>query len=321
MPQRRGRIRRATTLGVALALLAALGTACRRDFSTLHLSVATGGTQGVYYKLGGALAKQWATQFGMPGPEVISTAGSLANLKLLRSGKADIVFCAADAAADAVRAQDSEGGPKVRALARIYDDYIHVVVRQDSPIHELADLRGKPVSTGAPRSGVQLIAGRLLRTAGLDPAADLHVRKLGIDESIDALRSGTIDAFFWSGGLPTPGIRQLARNVPLRLVDLGDVVPALQQRYPVYRPATVPPTAYHLDQGSVTTLVVPNFLLVTADMPDDVAGALVRGLFDGQPKLVEANRAALSIDVHSAIDTAPVPLHDGALTYYRSRKP
>lgn len=322
--RRRARDRRARPLGallLVLGLVAALGTGCDRDFSTVDLTLATGGTQGVYYKLGGALAHQWHAEFDMPRARILSTAGSVDNIERLRGGSADVVFSAADAAADAVRAETaSHPGRRIRALARIYDDYLHVVVRADSPVHRLADLRGLRVSTGSPSSGVELIAHRLLHVAGLDPHADLQARRLGIDDSIDALRDGTIDAFFWSGGLPTPGISALSEDVPLRLVDLSDVLPELQRRYPVYQPATIPATEYRLRHGPVTTLVVPNYLLVTDAMPDDVASTLLRGLFDGQRRLVRANPAALSIDVHSAIDTSPVPLHAGARAYYRSRK-
>ncbi|MGH3438052.1 MAG: TAXI family TRAP transporter solute-binding subunit, partial [Sciscionella sp.] len=281
----------------------------------------TGGTKGVYYQLGGALAAQWHSEYGIPTPAVLQTPGSVANLNLLRTGRVNVAFSAADAAADAVAQQKHSRGRQIRAIARIYDDYIHIVVRADSPIHRVADLHGRRVSIGSPNSGVELIAHRLLRVAGIDPGVDMRARHLGINDSLTALKAGKIDAFFWSGGLPTPGIAALAKQVPLRLVDIADLLPALQRRYPVYEPATVPASVYHLPGGPVTTLIVPNFLLVTVNMPDGVAKAITSTIFDRQRELVNANRAALSIDVHAAIETAPVPLHPGAAAYYRAQKP
>jgi TRAP transporter TAXI family solute receptor len=304
---------------VAVALLAAL-TGCGNAFAGLRLSIATGGTQGVYFVLGNTLADAWTRQLGMPRPTVLSTAASVDNVDRLRAGTADVGFAAADVASDAAQGGPRPGQHALRALARIYDDYVQLVVRADLPAHRLADLRGRRVSIGSPNSGVQVIAHRLLGAAGLSEA-DLHAQQLGIDDSLAALRDGRIDALFWSGGLPTGGVTELARSVPLRMLDLSDVVPTLRQRYPVYSSATVPASAYGLpNAGPVTTLVVHNYLLVTDAMSDTVAEALARGIFDAQPALVKANVAARSIDVRSAIETAPVPLHPGAQRFYRAVK-
>jgi TRAP transporter TAXI family solute receptor len=165
-----------------------------------------------------------------------------------------------------------------------------------------------------------VIARRLLDAAGMSVDSDIKPAQLSLEESADALRQGTIDAFFWSGGLPTGGISDLAKTVHLRLVDLSGVLPGLRERYPVYGTASVPISTYGLPSPPVTTLVVRNFLLVTAAMRDDVAEALVRGMFDAQPRLVSASPAASAIDPRSAIETVPVPLHPGAERYYRSNK-
>jgi TRAP transporter TAXI family solute receptor len=175
------------------------------------------------------------------------------------------------------------------------------------------------VSIGSASSGVRVIAGPLLQAAGM-ASSDIKSVELGLDESADALRQGTIDAFFWSGGLPTSGISTLAKTVHLRLVDLSGVLPALREHHEVYGTASVPVSTYGLPSPPVTTLVVRNFLLVTAAMRDDVAEALVRGMFEAQPRLVSASLAASAIDPRSAIETVPVPLHPGAERYYRADK-
>lgn len=303
---------------LTLALLAATGTVagCRSQFAGLRLTVATGNSDGVYYQLGSQLAGVWAGQLDIPTPKVLVTAGSPANINLLRAGVADVGFASADAVTE-----PDHGSRELRALARTYDDYIQVVVRSAAPVHRLADLAGRRVSVGPPNSQVQLVANRILGAAGVPGVVPVRA---SLNDSIDALRAGRIDAFFWSGGLPTQSIERLARTVPLRLLDLSDdgsdVLHRMLDRYPVYGSALVPAGTYGVDNPSVTTLTVPNFLLVTDRMPDDVAEALVSGLFAATGRLAGVNAAALGIDVHSAIYTQPVPLHPGAAAYYRAAK-
>lgn len=301
-----------------LAVLTLSGTlaGCQSQFGDLRLAVATGSSDGVYYQLGSQLAGLWAGQLGIPQPKVLITAGTVDNIQRLENGTADIGFASADAIGDF-----NAGARKLRALARIYDDYIQVVVRADEPISTLAQLSGRTVSIGPAGSQVQLVADRILAAAGVH---GMTAVQQSLNDSISALRAGRIDGFFWSGGLPTDSISQLAATMPVRLLNLGTdpsgVLRTMLDRYPVYGTALVPAGTYGARNLQVTTLTVPNFLLVTATMPDDVAEALVRGLFESTNKLVGVNAAALGIDVHSAIFTQPVPLHSGAEAYYRSTK-
>ncbi|HEX5402771.1 MAG TPA: TAXI family TRAP transporter solute-binding subunit [Pseudonocardiaceae bacterium] len=307
---------RVPALVLALLTAAAVLTGCQSSFAGLRLTVATGNIDGVYYQIGSQLAGIWADQLGIAKPKVLRTAGSPANIQQLHDGSADIGFSSADAI------DTSEQGPrKLRALARIYDDYIQVVVRADLPIRDLADLAGRRVGVGVPNSQVQLVTNRILTAAGVHGITPVG---LNLNDSISELHAGKIDAFFWSGGLPTPSIATLAGSVPLRLLDLGTdpsgVLHTMLAKYSVYGTALVPAATYGAGNASVTTLTVPNFLLVTDRMPNDVAEALVKALFDATGKLVGVNAAALGIDVHSAIYTQPVPLHPGAEQYYRSAK-
>jgi len=192
-------------------------------------------------------------------------------------------------------------------------------VPADSPITLLTELRDRRVSIGATDSQVIVAANRLLAASGLSPQRDLTASQLGIDESIAALRGGGIDAFFWSGGLPTGGLAALAADRPIRLLDLTPVVPAIRAAYPVYDVGTVPAATYGIP-APITTLFVRNFLLVAAELPDDLAEALVAGLFAERDRLVRANPAGRVIDTRSAIGTQPVPLHPGAERFYRSAK-
>jgi TRAP transporter TAXI family solute receptor len=310
------------TLLRAGALLGVLGalSACTSQFADRRLRLATGARAGVYFTLGSALARAWQDDLGLAAaPEVRSTAGSVDNLGLLTAGEVDVAISQIDAAA-VQRDATPPGSPRaLRALARIYDDVVHLVVPADSPVLTPADLRGARVAVGAPASGVSLVARRLLEVSGLRPGDDLSAEQMGITDSPAELVAGRLDALFWVGGLPTQGITDLAEQIPIRLVDLESIVDRASGAYPVYTTRTVPAGTYGMAEP-VTTLLVRNVLLVTADMPDELAEELVRSMFAAQSRLAEAARAAVTIDPRSAIGTQPVELHPGAARFYRAEK-
>jgi uncharacterized protein len=317
-------VERRTVLRGLLSGAAALGVlgvpGCSSRFAGVRLTLATGGTQGVYYNLGNALADAWQGQLGLDArPAVLPTAGSVDNLERLASRAADVVFSQVDTAADQLANTPADDPRSLRALARIYDDVVHVVVPASAPVTTLADLRGARVSVGAPDSGVRVIAERLLAVAGLSPATDFQVLQLGINESVETMASGEIDAFFWVGGLPTRGVAALSQTLPIRLLNLEDLITPVRAAYPVYAAGTVPAQTYGIPDP-ITTLLVRNFLVVRADMPDDVATALVEGLFAAQEQLAAVSPAALTIDLRAAIGTQPVPLHPGAERFFREEK-
>lgn len=302
-----------------LALAAMALSACGNDLAALKLTMASGVEKGVYNRLSAALADAWTEHVGIEHPQVTVTKGSIDNLERLRAGQANVGFSQADAAERAAES-DEPGKHKLYALARMHDDYLQVVVRDDLVVNRLVDLKGLRVSIGSESSGVRLIADRLLKSAGISPDTDLRVQHLDLNEASDAMMAGTLDAFIWSGGLPTQRVTQLAQTVKVKMLDLSDVLPELRKQYPVYGSATLPASAYSLPGKAVTTLVVRNFLLVNDLMSDEAAEALVDGLFKAQPRLEAASFAARSIEVRAAIETTPIPLHPGALRYYRDTK-
>jgi TRAP transporter TAXI family solute receptor len=310
-----------------LAAFAAAGAVtalpgCAAPFADTRLRLATGSARGVYYRLGTVLARAWQAELGLAAaPSVLSTAGSLENVDMLAAGEADVVFSQVDAAAEQLAGSSPDAPDAPRALARIYDDVLHVVVPATSPITTLPGLRGARVSVGAADSGVSVVARRLLDAADLG-AAYVRGVQLGLDDSVDAMAAGEIDAFFWSGGLPTPAVTELAEQVPIRLLDLteDDVLDTVRRRYPVYAPGTVPALGYAGVATPVTTMLVRNLLLVAAAMPDDLAEALVEVLFVEQEQLAQAGPAALAIDPRAAIGTEPVLLHPGAERFYRRER-
>jgi TRAP transporter TAXI family solute receptor len=283
-----------------------------------RLSIATGGTTGVYYVYGGGYAKIISANLDGVEATASATSASVDNIKLVTSGRADVAFTLADTAADAVQGKESFGSPQpVRALARIYDNYTQVAATEGSGVKKVADLKGKRVSIGAPNSGTLVIAQRMLAAAGLDPAGDIRAQRLGINESVQAMKDGTIDAFFWSGGVPTAGITDLtSTKKDVTLVDTTDLLPALQQRYGnVYRELTISGSAYGLP-GDVQTVGVANYLLVSDKMSDDLAFDLTKVLFDKKADLARVHPEAKNLDKQVAQQVTPAQLHPGARRYF-----
>ncbi|HEX7304958.1 TAXI family TRAP transporter solute-binding subunit [Lentzea sp.] len=297
-------------VAVSLLTAATVLTGCGSTLENVKITMATGSEGGVYYTLGNGLADIWSGRLGIARPQVVATAGSKDNVVRLVNDQAQVGFSQADAV------EGVEGSSKLRALARMHDDYLQVIVRADLPVTKLGQLSGLRVSIGGRESGVEIIARRLLESANVTP----QEVNLGLDDSAQAMIEGRLDAFFWSGGLPTGRITQLTKELGVRMLDLADVLKPFRERYPVYGSATLPASTYDLQKDPVITLVVRNFLLVNEKMPDDVAEALARKLFEGQPDLVKVHSAARTIEQRSAIETSPVPLHDGAMRYYRDTK-
>jgi TRAP transporter TAXI family solute receptor len=306
----------AAGLGVGGLAAGGLG-GCAGDAAGRPVALATGAPAGVYHRLGSALVALWGAELGAAAT-LLESQGSVDNVGMLAAGRADVAFCAVDVAVDG--AVDGARPPRpLQALARVHDDAVHVVVPAASPVRRLVDLRGRRVSIGAPNSGVLVIAPRLLATVGLTAEADLAAVQLGLGESVAALRDGSIEAFFWSGGVPTAGVEDLARTVPVRLLDLGEQVDALRRAYPVYDVTTVPARSYGLPEP-VTTLSVRNVLVVTAGLALPTARGLTRVLVDRVDTLAAADPAGRSVDPRTAIGTQPVSLHEGARQAFRAAK-
>lgn len=275
------------------------------------IRIATGSTAAVYYQYGQAYADIINRELPGVHATVLVTSASVANVQMVRESRAEVAFAQAD-----ILSPDMNSGD-LTAIARVYDDQLHLVVRAGSPIRTLTDLRGRRVSTGAPGSGTFITAERLLKLAGLDPS--IRQQRLGLDDSVAKLRSGGIDAFFFSGGLPVAAIAQLAAQADIRLVDLGAWVPQMRSAYAdVYDVRGVPTSTYGLPQ--VATIGDPNYLMVPRSMPERLAYDLTRLLIQHREELGHAHPAAEWLDSRTAIHTAPLDLHPGAVRYYRDSK-
>jgi TRAP transporter TAXI family solute receptor len=288
------------------------------------ISIATGGTGGVYYPYGGGIAK--VLNESLPGIRATAevTAASVDNLKLIRDNKADVAFTLADTLADAVAGRGAFAGAPVPAasLAVLYSNYTQIVTLAASGISSVADLRGKVVSTGSPGSGTEVIAFRMLKAAGVDPDRDLRRQGLGVSESADALKDGKIDAFFWSGGLPSAALQDLSHTpgIAIQLLPSGDLVAALQRDYgDLYFRLEIPAAAYPGIGAAVPVVGVANVLVVNQSMPDDLADGITRVLFEKQAELAAIHPEARNLSLKTAVTGSPTPFHPGALRFYREK--
>lgn len=311
--------RRVAALAAATLAIASLA-GCTPTASDDAYAIAGGGVTGVYYSFGAELAEVLTDRLGAT-VTVDETNGSVDNLQRLGDGRALIGFAQSDAAADAIAGAGAFSQPlAVEAVARLYDEYVHVVVRSDSELEQIDQFAGRPVSLGARGSGVNLVASRVLAAVGVQPS-DVDDRELGLDDSIAALRSGDIDGFFWVGGLPTPGLAELFGDGESRLLSIGaetiDRVNAANAG--VYRLAEFPIGAYGRSEATAT-MTVPNYLMVARSTPDELVGDVLTALFDARSAIALDVPVAALLDRRQAIFTAPVGLHPGAIAYYRASR-
>jgi TRAP transporter TAXI family solute receptor len=305
----------------ALAVLFMLGacSASQAPGGGDRLSIATGGTGGVYFVYGGALADQITQNVEGVEATAEATSASVDNMQLIGDESSDVAFTLADTAADAAEGREEfEGRPvSAQALAQLYTNYTQVVAPAGSGINSIEDLRGRSVSMGSPGSGTEIIALRVLEAAGIDPDSDIDRQQLGVDESVDAVRDGTVDAFFWSGGLPTGAVTDLATTNQIVLLPTVDYLGALRSQYgEVYEETIIPAGTYEGVDEDVSVIGVPNYLVVNESMDEELAYQITRLLFDQQDALTEAHPEARNLDRDTAPQVPPLELHPGAERYY-----
>lgn len=305
------------TIALGLALVAGAALAQQKA-----IAIGTGGTGGVYYPLGGGLANVLSKN--LPGVQATAevTGGSVDNLKLLGSGQSELGFSMADAALDALNGEDKfkSGKIPVRTLMVLYPNRMHVVTIDGTGIEKMADLKGKRVSTGSPGSATEVMAFRVIEAAGLDKDKDMRRERLGVAESVNAIKDRKIDAFFWVGGLPTAAVTDLGATpgVKIKLIDHADVVGKMNAKYgSLYAASVIPAKTYPGQDQDNPIAVVWNILVTNDKLPDDLAYTIVKTIFDKKADLVAVHREADAIDYKSqAKDNSPVPWHPGALKYF-----
>lgn len=290
---------------------------CAGPGATSSLTMACGEAGGRYIQFGellrGAMAHRGTDL------ELITTNGSADNVLLLGDGSVDLGIALADTAEAAGGSADADGPPLV-AIGRVYQNYLQCLVPADGPVRALADLAGRRVSIGAPGSGAAVTTRRLLGAAGLDGADGVETREQLLVDALDALEHGTIDALFWSGGIPTPMVEELDARLPVALVDLGGAFPALEAAYPELYVSTRVPLGVYSSAAQTPTIGIPNLLLARPDLPDGVARTLVDALIDDAEALVPAGSVGVQfLTPANLIDTGALPLHPAARARYRER--
>ena len=306
-----------------LSLLA--GLALSAGVSAQNISIATGGTGGVYYPMGGGIAAVLSKH--VPGMQATAevTGGSVDNLKLIGSGKPYVGFSMTDAAQDAARGEDKFKGNKVplRTLLVLYPNRMHVVSIEGRGVAKMADLKGKRVSTGSPGSATEVMAFRVIEAAGLDKDSDMKRERLGVAESVNAIKDGKIDAFFWVGGLPTAAVTDLA-NTPgtkLKMVDHADAVAAMNKKHGnLYVEDVIPKDVYKGMDADNKQATVMNILVAHESMDDKTAYNIVKTIFDKRDDLIAVHKESANIKLENQkADATPVPFHPGALKYFAEK--
>ena len=310
-------LRRALVPACAALLLAgSLATAQAAEF----INILTGGTSGVYYPLGVALSQIYSKAIPEAKSSVQSTKASAENLNLLQAGRGEIAFVLGDALADAWNGNAEAGFnkplKKLRSVAAIYSNYIQIVASADSGIKTLADLKGKRVSVGAPKSGTELNARAVLKGAGLSYKDLGKVEYLPFGESVELMKNRQLDATLISAGLGVSAIRDLATSVKIVIVQIPPAVVA-KIGNPAYQSAVIPANTYEGQTADAHTVAIHNVLVTRADMPTDTVYKMTKALFSNLPEMVAAHAAAKGIKLEDAIKGLPAPLHPGAEKYYR----
>jgi hypothetical protein len=304
------------TLVAGVAAIGIAVTAHAADF----INVLTGGTSGVYYPMGVALSQIYGKALPDSKVSVQATKASAENLNLLQAGKGEVAFTLGDALSDAWKG-DAEAGfaaplTRLRGIAGIYPNYIQIVASADSGIKTLADLKGKRVSVGAPKSGTELNARAVLKAAGITYKDLAKVEYLPFGESVELMKNRQLDVTLQSAGLGVSALRDLAASMKIVVVEIpADVVARIGD--PAYLPATIPAGTYEGQGKDVPAIAIQNFLVTREGVSTDTVYKITKSMWENLDALVAAHSAGKAIRKESALKGMPLPLHPGAEKYYR----
>lgn len=310
----------AIALTVAAGLLITDGAIAQQK----TMAIGTGGTGGVYYPLGGAIANVLSKSLPNTQATAEVTGGSVDNLKLIASGQSELGFSMADAALDAFNGQDKfKAKVPLQTLLVVYPNRMHVVTVEGAGIEKMSDLKGKRVSTGSPGSATEVMAFRVLEAAGLDKDKDMKRERLGVAESVNAIKDRKIDAFMWVGGVPTAAVTDLAatQGMKIKLIDHSDLVEKMNAKYgKLYSPSNIAKSIYPgMDKDNANTEVWN--IIVTGDkMSNEDAYNIVKTLVEKKADLVAVHKEAESFSLNNQIqERSPIPFHPGALKYFKEK--
>ncbi|WP_172294682.1 TAXI family TRAP transporter solute-binding subunit [Pseudoruegeria sp. HB172150] len=298
----------------ALAILAATPVMAQQQ-----LSIATGGTGGVYYPMGGGLAEVINNHVEGYAATAEVTGASVENMGLIATGDADLGIGLADTVQQAQTGTGRFEGQQlemIRGLASLYANMVQIVTLEGSGISSLSDLSGKRVSIGAPGSGTEVNAEAILTANGIS-YDDIDEQRLNFNETADALANGDIDAGFWSVGAPTSSILNLATTNDIVIIELtADEIAASREATPIFAETTLAGGTYEGVDDDIAVLGVPNVLAVSSEMSDDLAYAITKAMFENIDELKAVHPAANETTIEFTMGATPIPLHPGAIRYY-----
>jgi len=293
--------------------------------ATRYLVIGTGGTGGVFYPYGGGLAQLLSKKLADTQVTAEVTGGSVDNVKLLGAGESQIGFSTMDSAFDGFKGEAAykDVGPQpIASLALLYPSVLHVVASKSSGIKTIADIKGKRASVGSAGSSTESIADRVMGAAGLDPMADVTRDNLGVAESVNALKDGKIDVFFWIGGVPTPAVKDLVTTNAgeVTFIETGELAAKLDATYPnVYVPASLKAGAYAGLEADLPVLGVDNILLVPQSLDGAIVKEVLAAIFDNLPEVQAMHPVAKRLSLENASQPSAVPFHPAAVEFYTSR--
>ncbi len=317
-------MKKLTVILAAAVAAFGLATAGAQD-KKARLSIGTGGTAGVYYPLGGGLAAVLSKYIPAVEATAEVTGGSVANLQLIGGGKSELGFTMADVAWDAYNGlgKFKENKVGVRALVVFYPNRMQVVTVEGKGIEKVTDLKGKRVASGSPGSGTEVMTLRMLEAFGLDPDKDVNRERLSLAEGVNALKDGKVDAVTWVGGVPTPGLTDLAATPgkTIKLLDHGDAADAMRKKYgPLYVKNKILANAYPGQKTDTSNVDVWNLIVVPENASEDLIYQITKTMFEKKDELVRVHKDAafLSLD-NQLTGGSPIPFHPGALKYFKEK--
>lgn len=305
--------------GIATALLIAAAPAGAR--AQEFVNVLTGGTSGVYYPMGVALSKIYGEKIPGTRPTVQATKASVENLVLLQQGRGELAFTLGDSL-DAAWKGDEDAGfksplKKLRGITAIYPNFVQIVASKESGIKTLADLKGKRLSVGAPKSGTELNALAILAAAGLAYKDLGKIEYLPFAESVELMKNRQLDATLQSAGLGVASIRDLASSVEIVVVEVPKAV--IDKAGAPFVSATIPANTYGGQATAVNTAAVVNYLVTHEGVKEELVYQMTKNIFENLGELGAAHSAGRAIKLESALEGMPVPLHPGAARYLKEK--
>ncbi|MDI3481795.1 MAG: uncharacterized protein PWQ97_1450, partial [Tepidanaerobacteraceae bacterium] len=289
----------------------------------IFINLATGGTAGTYYPLGGALIEIWNKNIKGMNATAQSTGASVANVNLLKDGKVDVIFVQNDIAYYAANGTEMFKDKKyadIRGLAALYPETIQIVTLENKGINSIEDLKGKKVAVGAAGSGAEANARQILAAAGIT-YNDINAQYLSFAEAANNLKDGNIDAAFLTAGFPTAAVTDIAAQHKIKLIPVDDAfADKLIKQYPFYTKTVIPANTYSGQTEDVKAVSVMSMLAVSSKMDENTAYSLVKTMYDNLDRIKAAHSVGEKIKPETGQEGMSITLHPGAEKYFKEKK-